>query len=147
MDPGQELESLAVLTRANDLPRPLSDLPSINVKVLGTLRSFDKETASAFLSELIDIFLQDSQDYMARLQTALEQRDSEAATKAAHAFKGGSGNLGAEKLATLAHCVESAGRTGAWDQIDLSLQLLTLELARVSELLLAEKASLQRIPG
>ena len=65
-----------------------------------------------FISELLDIFLDDMPRQLELLRRAVESQDAESAAKTAHRMKGSSGNLGADPLSDLCQQMEVSGRNG-----------------------------------
>jgi HPt (histidine-containing phosphotransfer) domain-containing protein len=66
-------------------------------------------TNQRFLSELIDIFLQESVERLTRLKEAAAKNEAEAVRRLAHTQRGASMNLGAQRLARLCDELETNG--------------------------------------
>ena len=66
------------------------------------------------LDELIGLFLDESVQRLARLRTALEQRDARALQRAAHAMKGSAGTFGAREMRDLSDRIERLALAGAF---------------------------------
>lgn len=62
---------------------------------------------------LVRTFFIDSVQRIEGIRAALEARDPEALRRAAHSFKGSSGNMGAPHLAELCRALEELGRSGS----------------------------------
>ena len=95
------------------------------------------DAADATLAELIDMYLRDVVDLMARLVTALQLRDAQAMVQAVHGLRSPSASLGALRLAELCRQVEqtlrSPGATWPQQTIDAVMQesgLVTAALRR-----------------
>ena len=67
------------------------------------------------LSEMIDIFREDTPRRIRDILRANDQGHAEELSRAAHALKGGAGALGAEALRVLASRLENLGRSGSVD--------------------------------
>jgi HPt (histidine-containing phosphotransfer) domain-containing protein len=67
------------------------------------------------LSEMIDIFREDTPRRIQDILRAAEESGAENLSRAAHALKGGAGALGAEALRRLAAELEALGRSGSAD--------------------------------
>jgi HPt (histidine-containing phosphotransfer) domain-containing protein len=67
------------------------------------------------LSEMIDIFRDDTPRRIQDILTAVTQGNAEALSRAGHALKGGAGALGANALGVLASDLEALGRDGSTD--------------------------------
>ena len=88
----------------------MSGHPTLNPEAIQALRELSPDGDSAFLRELIDIYLADTPKQLAQLDDALARQDATVVTRAAHTIKGSSGNFGAEEFASLAKQVEAAGK-------------------------------------
>ena len=82
----------------------------INPAAIEALRAVSPEDGGAFLTELIDIFLADTPPRVAAIENALVVNDTDGVIRAAHSIKGSAGNFGAERLARLAHTIETAAK-------------------------------------
>jgi HPt (histidine-containing phosphotransfer) domain-containing protein len=76
------------------------------------------------ISEMIDIFREDTPRRLQDILTAAAQGNAEELSRAGHALKGGAGALGAKTLRDLAADLEALGRGGFSDAgADLSVRL------------------------
>ena len=94
-----EEELVRILDRF--LPRP-----PLDEQVLDRLRAVSPD----FVREIAVIYLEDSPARVAALREAVQRRDAHAIATAAHAFKSGSGNIGALALSDLCGELEVLGR-------------------------------------
>lgn len=62
-----------------------------------------------FITEIVEVYLQDFTVQMSNLEKALHNNDSESLRKIGHALKGASQNIGAAVLADNANQIEEAG--------------------------------------
>lgn len=76
--------------------------------------------------EIIDLYLADSRKRLAEMHAALNRQDLETLRRQAHAIKGSSGNVGAERVQQAALTLENMAR-------EVSSPNLDLHLARVQE--------------
>jgi two-component system, sensor histidine kinase and response regulator len=83
----------------------------------------------SLLTELIDIFWENSPDLIAQLRSALEDRDLHTLTYAAHALKGAVGNFAAKRALALIADLETTGETSDFSQAARTLDALEAELA------------------
>ncbi|NOT53104.1 MAG: response regulator [Deltaproteobacteria bacterium] len=83
----------------------------------------------SLLTELIDIFWENSPDLIAQLRSALEDRDLHTLTYAAHALKGAVGNFAAKRALSLIAELETTGETSDFSQATHTLDALEAELA------------------
>jgi two-component system, sensor histidine kinase and response regulator len=91
---------------------------------------------------IIESFLRASPNLLAALQAAVRSRDPEAIRQAGHAMKSSNGQVGAHRLAAMAHELEIYGAQGKIDAATSRLADLEREYRAVEEelkhLLLAE---------
>ena len=98
-----------------------SDL--LDLTTLQNLVELD-DGGSGLLSEMIDIFRDDTPRRIQDILTAATQGNAEDLSRAGHALKGGAGALGANALRVLASDLEALGRGGSADvDPDLSVRL------------------------
>ena len=64
---------------------------------------------------LVQTFARDSSQRIAAIQEAVTAADADALRRAAHSFKGSSGNMGAPGLAEFCRSLEELGRDGTTD--------------------------------
>ena len=88
----------------------MSDLPAIDPEAINNLRELSPDD-DAFLIEIIDIFLEDTPNRIAELESSLTSQDVEVFGRAAHSIKGSSSNLGATHLRAAAEKLESLSRS------------------------------------
>ncbi len=86
-------------------------------------------------AHLLQTFVVDSVARIAAVQEAAAIADSDALRRAAHSFKGSSGNMGALRLCELCHQIEECARRGEVDpclpliaQLDQEFALVQNEL-------------------
>jgi HPt (histidine-containing phosphotransfer) domain-containing protein len=90
---------------------------------------------SAFLTRLIETFLDDCKTYLAALRTAVEEEDAATLQKEAHGLKGAVANLKAEPAREAARRLEEIGRSGAMEDADRALDRLETEIERLRSVL------------
>jgi HPt (histidine-containing phosphotransfer) domain-containing protein len=78
---------------------------------LEEFREFDDEDLS-MTKEVIGLFLADTPPRLDALAKAVEEGDALALGRAAHALKGGAGNVGAQAIQQHADALESAAQEG-----------------------------------
>lgn len=111
--------------------------PTLQPEAIEALRAVSPDDGGQFLTELIDIFLQDTPLRLKELADALAARDAAVATRAAHSIKGSAGNFGANALARLALECEIAAKTGQLDTVLAKTPALEDAFATVRVALLA----------
>jgi HPt (histidine-containing phosphotransfer) domain-containing protein len=84
----------------------------LNLETLGALREFDEPGKNDFITEIIGVYITDTQDRFKALWAAHQARDPLALSKTAHAIKGSSLNVGADGLADKMKTFEMEGKIG-----------------------------------
>ena len=90
-------------------PPGAAEAPLMDFARLEEFREFDDENQS-MTQEVIELFLNDTPPRLAAMRAAAGAGDAEALTKAAHALKGGAGNIGAKAIQQHADALEAASR-------------------------------------
>jgi CheY-like chemotaxis protein len=86
-------------------------ISAIDTEVLQTFRQTMGESAEVFLTQLIDIYLEESPALLQAMDTAGTQNDAGAMKQAAHALKSSSAALGAIALSKLCEELERIGNS------------------------------------
>ena len=90
---------------------PLSSDEAINTEVLQGLHKTLGANASQFLTQLIDVYLEETPSLLQAMDTAVAQTDAAAMQQAAHTLKSSSASLGATTLSKLCEQLESLGHS------------------------------------
>ena len=90
----------------------------------------------AFIDDLVDTYVEDGDDQVARLRVAIAKGELTAVVMAAHSLRTSSANVGAARVAELAGALEADARTGSVADADARVDAIAeaFEAAR-SELL------------
>jgi HPt (histidine-containing phosphotransfer) domain-containing protein len=88
-------------------------------------------TDSAFLIDLIDVYLNDSPELLQQMRAGLAAKDVELVRKAAHSLKSNSASFGANQLAGAARDLEMAAKGGSLDGAGLMLEAVEVAYARL----------------
>jgi len=96
-----------------------------------------REVGPDFLREIAAIYLADAPARLAALRDAAAQHDPDAVYTAAHAFKSGSGNIGATRVHDLCAEIETMGRKGSLSGLAGKVTALESEYERVEQALRA----------
>ncbi len=112
---------------------------AINTEVLHTFRNTMGANASAFLAQLIDIYLEETPLLLQAISTALTQQDAAAMQKAAHTLKSSSASLGAMTLSKLCEQIESMGHSGTTAGVGEIVAQIESEYERVKAALQIER--------
>jgi len=78
----------------------------INITLLENLKKFQQTGEPDFVTELIDLFLDDTAIQLESLRVAVSKNDAPEIRRLAHLVKGSSGNIGATGVAALCHEME-----------------------------------------
>ncbi|MFY9821376.1 MAG: response regulator, partial [Thermoanaerobaculia bacterium] len=123
------------------LPEPVdAGLPPFDPLPLLNLRRLEELAKGAIVDDLVEKFLYESQQSLARMRQAAGREDAAALAALAHSLRGSSGLLGARRITELSAGLEELGRQGTFDGAATLLDLLAAELARIEPLLRAELA-------
>jgi len=80
-----------------------------------------------FARELVQTFLDSTREALDEATAAWQQHDRSALARAAHKLKGASGNVGAQKLQTLAQHLETSSQTAAVEAVESALGAVVAE--------------------
>jgi signal transduction histidine kinase/CheY-like chemotaxis protein len=111
--------------------QPTSDTGPIDFEVLDELR----EVLGGEVRHLVQVFLDDAPQLIARLETAATRPDYPLLYQAAHSLKSASANLGAMRLSEAAKRIELGARAESLDRPAVAVALLAAEFERVREAL------------
>jgi two-component system sensor histidine kinase/response regulator len=128
-----------VATQAYE-PSATSDPPLQPVVWEALKRTADRD-GGAFLSDYIDMFLQDTAERLNRLSRALEISDRNTLSREAHAIKGACLELGIVQLGKYCDELRDAAKDSRLDQAAESLQQLRTEFDRLRPMLDAQKTA------
>jgi two-component system sensor histidine kinase/response regulator len=120
-----EPELIRVLGRF--LPVAPPEGKALDERILARLR----EVGADFLAEIATVYLGDAPQRLAAIRAAVAASDPKAVATAAHAFKSGSGNVGAMALHALCEELEVAGRQGKMEDAADTVARLEREYGRV----------------
>lgn len=84
----------------------------IDPNVIQGLRELQEEDEPDFLTELIDIYLEDASVLVAEIERKTKSGDLEGVRQVAHTLKGSSGNLGAMVLSKICYEMELCAKNG-----------------------------------
>lgn len=84
---------------------------------------------------LVETFRQDSLDRLAKLRELIQGTETDQIRRAAHSFKGSSGNIGAVRLSALCAALEKKALAGNLQGLPSDLDDIEQEFLRVQTLL------------
>ena len=94
----------------------MSHAPESNVldmHVVQALRELGGDDDPGLFDEVVELFLTDTKNNVAKLVAAFESRDAHALQRVAHTMKSSSANVGALRLSKLCFEIEKLGRAGS----------------------------------
>ncbi|MBT8076404.1 MAG: Hpt domain-containing protein, partial [Gammaproteobacteria bacterium] len=116
---------------------------SINTSFLGAYG--DMQEGGALLERVINVYLEEAPVAIRKMQIAVDKDDAGALGRAAHKFKSGNMQLGAEHLADLCAQLEKLGRLGTTAGGQAILADMQLELVNVKNLLEPYRSPLAQV--
>jgi HPt (histidine-containing phosphotransfer) domain-containing protein len=148
----QQLNEVLVrwLHGATQVLRPTADKPlppvsfeasPVEHEALSKLRRLGGANQS-FLSELIDVFLQESVERLALMKETAANKDMTVVHRIAHTHRGACINFGAQKMAQLCVQLENTGRSnndGELDAVNEMIVRIEREFFRVNRMLEEER--------
>lgn len=108
----------------------------IDAEAWDTIKSM---TDSAFLSELIDVFLNDTPELIQQMHTGLSAGDIELVRRAAHSLKSNSASFGANRLTEASRKLEMTAKDGTLDGAVPQLAAVEAEYAQLAPVLVERK--------
>ncbi|MEA3210936.1 MAG: hypothetical protein QOE70_3993 [Chthoniobacter sp.] len=92
------IERFAGLRRIELEARELGGVAAIDLKAIASFRDLDQFTGEDLLTDLIDVFLENTPKLLAEARAALGANASPQLARAAHTLKGSCSNFGAERM-------------------------------------------------
>ncbi len=124
----------------NGSTHPAVEHAVLNRDSLEALKSLQSEGDDGFLKEMIELFIADTPERFAEMDTALADAQQQDFVRAVHSIKGASSNFGADDLHNLCAEVETMGRAGKMNETGDQVRAIHEEFERVRAALLAEVA-------
>lgn len=100
------------------------ELPAVDVDRLQDLSAGDVE----FLQELVDMYIEDAENLLIELQTALRRAEPDELARTAHKLKGSSANMGANRVSETAKALEQLGKSEQFEDADRLMAHLESEI-------------------
>ncbi len=113
-------------------------LSTLDPSVLGAYREMQQPGEPDFVTELIDLFLDDTTSHLKELRAAVSKNNGDEIRRVAHLLKGSSGNVGAGSMATLLKELEEQRDLDNGDALTL-LARIEIEFELVREALETER--------
>ncbi|MFG6094995.1 Hpt domain-containing protein [Leptothoe sp. ISB3NOV94-8A] len=87
-------------------------LPVLNLQTVESIRKISSNSTHDVLTNLIQIFLEDSPKRITSILNAANNKNSKVFYESAHSFRSSSASIGAERLSKLCQFLEQNGRSG-----------------------------------
>jgi HPt (histidine-containing phosphotransfer) domain-containing protein len=118
---------------------PVSIEPAaVDLTVLEEFQAILGEEDLETVPELVRIFLEDSSNLLAEIQSAISDADAKTIERATHTFKSSARHLGAIELGKLCEALETVTKAGTLDQAPEQVAEIVAEYDRVKIELEAE---------
>jgi CheY-like chemotaxis protein len=133
----------AVLARWIPRPEPSTqgdgdpNLPAFDLSVLESRRGPQKAGEPDKLARIVNLFIEDVPIQLAAIRRAVERGDSQEVEEKAHMLKGGSGYMGAARMAQMCARLEELGASGELSRVPELLDAVEREFGRVRPALIA----------
>ena len=105
--------------------------PVLDPAVIENLRQLTPAGEPDVLAEVLELFLQDVPQRLARLRGAYDVRDAVEMYKTAHSLKGSAGNIGADALFEVCRQLDDKSRAGDLTDVKPLIDALDAEFKRV----------------
>lgn len=133
----------ANLMRAIEAKPPL---PPLDSTIIQELQNLEGNDAAGFFLTIVDQFLTDLMQHMQSIHWALDQQDTEAFRKAAHACKSACRSIGAMSLAEISHELEMIGWEGEMERAFIVWEQWVTEQERTCKALAQERERFSQLP-
>jgi len=137
-----KLEQVKTMSQRSSLS--LNDVALLDNQALDTLATLFGEEGPSALVALIDEYLSEIALALPRMDTAVENHNSNDLYVQAHTLKSSSANMGALTVAEISKQIEAAARVGEWDYAIEHLAELKREYPRVQRAMELYRADLER---
>jgi two-component system, sensor histidine kinase and response regulator len=134
----QEIEETVIVPEARD-DSSATEGDSIDRSVLESLRELQEEGEPDIISELVQLFVEDTPPQLAALREAVEASDAQSVERIAHTLKGSCGNMGAVRMAKLCEELQGVGASRNLARVPELPDQLEAEFELVSKLLKVEQ--------
>lgn len=108
----------------------MSASPAIDPQAIENLRALNPGDNDEFLREIAGIYLEDTPQRIAELDSSLVAGDTPTFTRAAHSIKGSSANLGANEVRATAEKLEHQSRATGLSGVAALIAQLKTDYAR-----------------
>jgi HPt (histidine-containing phosphotransfer) domain-containing protein len=117
----------------------LHNVPVLDPGVIATLKELGGAEEPGLFVELVDMFLEDAQQHLRNLETALATGDVRLLERTAHTLKSSSANVGAARFSRLCLDIEQRTRTSKLEGLDELVGLAERQYGETRDALQAAK--------
>lgn len=114
--------------------------PTLDPKVLESLRELQQEGETDILAEIMHLFVEDAPSRIEQLRRAAEDGDAGSVGRISHSLRGSSGNMGARRMQELCEQLQAAGASNDLARVRTLIESLEKEYARARSALESEVA-------
>ncbi|HEU4391578.1 MAG TPA: Hpt domain-containing protein [Blastocatellia bacterium] len=107
----------------------------MNDTTLANLRALEKDLGPEFLTELLDLYFNDTKSLLSQLEEAVKAADTSSIAQIAHSIKGSSANLRMEQMAEVSARIERLAKAGKVGDSQALFPELEREFKDVSKIL------------
>lgn len=111
--------------------------------VINDLIDLGPDTGVQLVKDLIELFYAEAPMRLALMRSSLQQPNPDGVAYAAHAMRGGAGNLGAVRISEFCTTLENRAREGDLAGLPALVDQIEVELKRVGHLLHQRLAALE----
>jgi len=107
----------------------------LDFAIINGLRELDDDGSDSFFKEIITLYCDQYPEMYGKITNAVKENKPDDLSKAAHALKGASLNIGAKELASVCKTIEFKGKDNQLENMDYLLETLnTIYDATMSEM-------------
>jgi two-component system sensor histidine kinase/response regulator len=117
------------------IPRPEQETPAVDLSVLESRRGPQKDGEPDKLARIVLLFIEDVPPRLELMRQAVEKGEAQSVEETAHLLKGGSGYMGAVRMAEICANLQQKASSGDLAQAPELLDALEEEFERVGPVL------------
>ncbi|MDQ1266535.1 MAG: hypothetical protein QG635_1687 [Bacteroidota bacterium] len=107
----------------------------LDFAIINGLKELDDDGSDSFFKEIVTLYINQYPELYEKIINAVKENKSDDLSKAAHALKGASLNIGAKELASVCKEIEFKGKDNQMENMDYLLESLNnIYSATISEL-------------
>ena len=107
----------------------------LDFAIINGLKELDDDGSDSFFKEIVALYSDQYPELYQKIVNAVKDNKSDDLSKAAHALKGASLNIGAKELASVCKTIEFKGKDNQLENMDYLLESLSIVyIATISEM-------------